>query len=438
MGRRLWWLAIAAMLPFILQCGDPNLDAKISDASTPPLVRAAWEEISAFREDVPRAGLRVAAENSLKWLQNQKVDLVFRFGLRDVARDEMIASYQRLIDLVNHDPSQSSGILAELPEHFDLLKSRGQDDGKGVLATGYYVPAIEMRSQREPGFEIPVYRTPTDSVRAVVAEFGSECTTGFLRAEVNGNKLVPNPAGSVTIDLAALGESCQSKAITGRVVSGFLERFWTRSEIRTTGVLANRGLELGWVASEVDLFFIEIQGSASLVSLDQSRQTLNYEGANGRPYRAIGKLLVDEGRIPRDKISMQTIRQYLAEASAEEVRRVLDYNESFVFFRQIAGGARGCFDFEVTADRTVALDQSVFPANAIGFLDVERPSPPAEEKGFEPESTHIRRIIFNQDTGGAIKGPGRVDLFWGAGESAASHAGVMQTRGQLYLFMPKL
>jgi membrane-bound lytic murein transglycosylase A len=204
----------------------------------------------------------------------------------------------------------------------------------------------------------------------------------------------------------------------------------------TQQVLANRDLEIGWVADEVDLFFVEIQGSAGFETTDHTKMTLNYASADGKKYRAIGTLLLQEGKIPAEKMSMQAIREYLRQATPEEVRRVLDYNESFVFFRIIDGGAHGCFDYEVTQHRSVALDQSVYPANAIGFLDVDRPA-------ILPDGTigtdgRISRIIFNQDTGGAIKGPGRVDLFWGSGVEEERLAGVMQTRGRLFLFVPKV
>lgn len=188
---------------------------------------------------------------------------------------------------------------------------------------------------------------------------------------------------------------------------------------------------LGYVADPVDLFFLQIQGSGTLVFEDGSRKRAGFAVANGHPYKSIGKLLIDEGLVSREEMSMQAIRTFLAE-NPEEVRRVLSYNPSYVFFRPLdtTDGPLGCYGVPVTAGRSIATDRRLFPAPVMAWIEGTMPS----DDGGEVE---FARFSVNQDTGGAIRGPGRVDLFVGAGDEAAAIAGRMKNDGRFYLLLPR-
>ena len=145
----------------------------------------------------------------------------------------------------------------------------------------------------------------------------------------------------------------------GRVEGRRLVPYWRRAEI-DAGRLAGRGLELAWARDPVDVFFMEIQGSGTLRFPDGQEQRVGYAGANGRAYRAIGRLLIDEGHVPREAMSMQAIRAWLA-AHPEERQRVLQHNESYVFFRPLAGPPEGSLGRPLTPGRSIATDARLFP-----------------------------------------------------------------------------
>ena len=184
----------------------------------------------------------------------------------------------------------------------------------------------------------------------------------------------------------------------------------------------------------MDFFFLEVQGSGSLRLPDGGRRRIGWAGGNGRPYRSIGKLLIDEGVIPREQMSMQALRSWLA-ANPQEIERVLDYNESMVFFRYLDGAPKGSLGLEVMAERSIATDHKLLPSGALAFLQTTIPT--RAEDGSTVSGGPLGRFVLNQDTGGAIRGADRADFYWGPGELAAERAGLMKQRGQLVFLVPK-
>ena len=188
---------------------------------------------------------------------------------------------------------------------------------------------------------------------------------------------------------------------------------------------------IGYLKDPVDVFFLHVQGSGTLIFDDGTRIRAGYAASNGHRYRSIGRLLIDDGLVGRDEMSMQAIRAYL-EANPEELRRVLAYNPSYVFFRPLPadGGPLGCYGVTLTAGRSIATDRRLFPAPVATWIEGTMPDGQSGERKFA-------RFAFNQDTGGSIIGPGRVDLFIGAGGGAAEIAGRMRHGGRLYLLLPR-
>ncbi len=188
---------------------------------------------------------------------------------------------------------------------------------------------------------------------------------------------------------------------------------------------------MGYVDDPVDAFFLHVQGSGTLVFPDGGRVRAGYAHTNGRPYRSIGRLLIDDGLVSREEMSMQAIRAYLDE-HPDELRRVLSYNPSYVFFRALPadGGPLGCYGEPVTGGRSIATDRRLFPAPVMAWINAVMPT---AEGGEVP----ISRFVLNQDTGGSIRGPGRVDLFFGQGDEAGELAGRTKHLGELYFLLPK-
>jgi membrane-bound lytic murein transglycosylase A len=260
--------------------------------------------------------------------------------------------------------------------------------------------------------------------------------TGYYEAELRGSRhregpyttpLLKRPADLVMVELGQFRPDWRGQRIAGRVEGGQLRPYASRAEIGR-GALAQRGLELFWVDDPVDAFFLQIQGSGRILLPDGGVAQLGYDGQNGRPYVAIGKVLADRGALPRDAVTMQSIRAWLA-AHPDEAAAVMDENPSYVFFRELKGdGPLGAEGVVLTPGRSLAVDPTFLPYGVPLWLDAEDA---AEGNG------RLRRLVIAQDTGGAIRGPVRGDVFWGYGKDAAERAGTMKDRGTYYMLLPR-
>jgi membrane-bound lytic murein transglycosylase A len=201
---------------------------------------------------------------------------------------------------------------------------------------------------------------------------------------------------------------------------------YTRAEIED-GALAGKGLELLWVDSPIDEFFLEIQGSG-LVQLGHGKTArVGYDGSNRKPYVAVGRLLIERSEVPREKMTMDAIREWMA-ANPQKGAALRRENPSYVFFRELTGdGPLGAEQVALTPGRSLAVDRHFIALGVPVWLEAKERFSDASE----------RRLVVAQDTGGAIKGPVRGDLFWGNGSDAAKRAGAMNARGQYFLLLPR-
>ena len=256
-------------------------------------------------------------------------------------------------------------------------------DGK-AFATGYFEPEIAGSRVPAPGYATPVYSLPPDLVRCTRAD-GVEGRGRF--------------------------------DATGACVA-----YFTRAEIED-GALVGKGLEIGWAADPVAMFFLEIQGSGRLRLPDGTVMRIGYAGQNGHAYVAIGKLLRERGALEPGKATMQAILDWIA-AHPAEGKALMRENASYIFFRELTGpGPLGALNIPVIPRGSVAADPAFIPLGAPVYLTMDR----AEANG----------LWVAQDTGGAIKGANRVDTFWGAGEEAKSLAGGMAANGRAWVLLPK-
>ena len=251
------------------------------------------------------------------------------------------------------------------------------------------------------------------------------------RSERYGTPLYKRPADLVTVNLGLFSDDLKGKRVAGRVKDGELVPFPARKEIEA-GALAGRDLELVWVDDPVDAFFLQIQGSGRVELDDGSELRVGYAAQNGRDYVPIGRKLIERGALARENVSMQSIRQWLAD-NPGQADEVMNENPSFVFFRELKGeGPVGGQGVALTAGRSIAVDRRQVPYGAPVWLETQAPDPDAAK----PDRP-FRRLMVAQDTGGAIRGPVRGDVFWGYGEDAASVAGRMKHQGRWYLLLPK-
>ena len=279
---------------------------------------------------------------------------------------------------------------------FAVLQVFNRKQPRGLF-TGYYEPLLFGSRTRSARYSTPLYRHPGDMISIDLGEFRDDLEGRRVAGRLSGRKLLP---------------------------------YWDRGQIRG-GALGGRGLELLWVDDAVDAFFLQIQGSGQVELAGGGRTRVGYAGQNGHAYYAIGRELIERGALTRENVSLQTIRAWL-EANPDEAEAVMATNRSFVFFREIRGeGPIGSQGVALTPERSLAVDRRFLPLGAPVFLSAEHPS----EDGEETEV--LQRLLIAQDTGGAIRGPVRGDVFWGAGKRAEEIAGRMKHEGELYLLLPQ-
>ena len=343
-----------------------------------------------IRDDRYLEGLIDAVKMSQRYL-NASGEKIMRFGDRTITRKEYAGALQALVAYFSSHQSPEER-LAYLVQNFLFVDATGKKGSEPILLTGYFEPLIKGSEVRTEHFSQPLYSLPPDLVTISLKEFSQKfAEEGDLKARVAGNRVVP---------------------------------YFTRSEIDgETKALSNKGLELAWV-DPVDAFFLHIQGSGSVQLQDGSERILNYADKNGRRYEAIGKYLKEA--IYPEQVSMQTITSHLRTLRQKEREALLFKNPSYVFFKVSSERAVTASGVPATAERTIATDPSVYPKGALAYL-----------RFFDPTANSTTsRFVVDQDTGGAIRGPTRVDLFCGRGEKAAQLAGQLQDKqaGVSYLF----
>ncbi|MBI1260233.1 MAG: murein transglycosylase [Rhizobiales bacterium] len=207
----------------------------------------------------------------------------------------------------------------------------------------------------------------------------------------------------------------------------------TRSQIEA-GALSGKSSVLVWLADPVDAFFLHVQGSGRVALAKGGTMRLAFAGKNGQPYTSIGKVLIDQGALKREKVSMQTIRAWL-NAHPDQIMSILHQNASYIFFRELHEsndtlGPLGAEGINLTPGRSLAVDRSLHPLGVPLWLNATHP---AMEAGDKP----LQRLMIAQDTGTAIRGLQRGDVFWGTGDEAAHIAGHMKSEGELFALLPR-
>jgi membrane-bound lytic murein transglycosylase A len=222
--------------------------------------------------------------------------------------------------------------------------------------------------------------------------------------------------------------------VVGRVQGEQFLPYFTRRQIDEDGSLRGRSLEIAWVADPVELFFLHIQGSGIIRLPDGTELNVGYAAQNGWPYRSIGRLLIDRGKMTREEVSMQRLRRYLND-HPDEQSEILAYNESYVFFRVNPVGPLGSLGVPVTAGRSIATDSRLFPKGALALIQTEIPILDGGGRliGWRP----VSRFVVNQDTGGAIRGLQRADIYFGTGSAAAGLGGYMNRPGKMFFLILK-
>jgi len=370
--------------PAAAQCDQAG--ATVPLAAEPPL----------FQDDLGYEALAAAIDRSVHYLRRLPGEKAFVLCGEEYSSSRLIESLLAFQRIIAEKPSPQA-LTARLKKEFILCQATGRASDHRMFLTGYFEPLFKASLTPTAIYRYPLYRKPAD--------------------------LVSLPGGK--------GKGKQ----VGRMEDGSLVPYFSRAEIEKGRLLA--GQELVFLADPVEAFILHVQGSGQIQLADGSLKRVQFTAKNGREYRSIGRLLVEKGVMRREEATMPRIVRYLKE-HPEEQEAVLHHNESFVFFRwgdDAAIGPLGCLGEPLTPGRSVALDQRCFPPGGLAFLTTRKPKVNAagEIVGWEP----LGRFVVNQDSGSAITGPGRLDLFWGAGSYAEAAAGNMKYPGHLYFLVKK-
>jgi membrane-bound lytic murein transglycosylase A len=353
-----------------------------------------------FQDDLDTESLVLAVKTNLIYLERLDPQKVFHYGPHDFTCEQVRESQKFFLGLIraNPDPGQ---LNKEIGRHFQVYRAAGRSGNNKVLFTGYYEPIFDARLRPDHTFKYPLYNKPRDLL---------------------------------SIDLSLFRNDLQDQSIFARIDRDRVVPYYSRYEIEVKKALQGRKLEIAWLKDPVDVTLLHIQGSGRLRLPEGKTISVSYQASNGRPYQSIGRYMLERKLLSRDELSMQSIRAYLA-AHPEVREEVLNYNPSYVFFRILQNGPLGNINIPITPGRTLALDNLLFPKGALAFISCEKPL--VNSEGRITGWTRFSRFVLNQDTGGAIKGAGRADLFWGSGLYAEVAAGHMKHDGDLYVLIKK-
>ncbi len=371
-----------------LHCGALHL----AEAPPPPMAGLVEvDRLPLFADDSDRDSMLRALEQSRAQLDRLPPGRTYALPNRTVT----VAELRRTLDLFRAAVASAPPPIdwtALIAGRFQVLRAA---PAGALLFTGYYEPELRASRERSERFRYPLYQLPSDLV---------------------------------DIDLGKFCSACAGTIAAGRVKDGKFRPYYTRAEIER-GALAGREQELAWLDDPIDAFFLHVQGSGLLRFDDGTFMRVSYAGSNGRPYRSIGKILVERGAIPLEDVSLQSLEDYLR-AHPQERDSLLDQNERYIFFRPVPVGPIGSMGVPLTPGRSIAVDPKAYPLGALSFIRAERP-------GVSGAQLPLARFVFPQDTGAAITGPARVDVFWGSGKAAERIAGPMRSSGELYLLLAR-
>jgi membrane-bound lytic murein transglycosylase A len=358
-----------------------------------------WRSVSA-QDDMAFRDIAAAAHQSLEYYKKLAPETAFSIGTMKVTALDMTVTLQNFLLIIENASLTDEQKVKQIKKDFDFYQSVGSNGWGKVLFTGYYEPVLSCRVNSDDVYKHPLYKKPDDIIEIDLTLFGNDFPRNKLAARIAGKKVLP---------------------------------YYSREEIDQNRALYGRNLEMLWCRDLVDIYFLQIQGSGKADLGDGNVVSILYDGQNGRQYKSLGRSLIDRGAIVKENMSMPAIREYLR-THPDEVVPLLNQNPSYVFFRMDMGPSIGSINVPLTPGRSIATDSKLLPKGALAFIETQRP---VIENNAIKEWMPFSRFVLNQDTGGAIRGPGRVDLFWGQGAEAELAAGYMQQEGKLYFLLRK-
>jgi membrane-bound lytic murein transglycosylase A len=360
-----------------------------------------------LKDQKDQESLIQSINNSLDYLNEKDPDTFHQFGENRVSnqhlKDSLLDFKEKLLEW---------GFSQQFFQYIQQNYHFYQSSVKEVLFTGYFEAHLKGSLEQSEKYRFPLYRKPDDLIRIQLDQFP------FFQKHKGLPRILKGRFG-------------ENRTILP---------YFSRLEIDGRKKLAGKNLEIVWTDDIIDVFFLHIQGSG-VVTLDSGEIfRVNYAESNGHPYRAIGRLLIERGILTYETLSMQSIQRYL-ESHPQKIEDIFNYNPSYVFFREVKKGPMGSINVPLTPYRSIATDKYIFPRGALCYIETELP----DFETRNPAKPHLkvsrwkkfRGFVLNQDTGGAIRGPARVDLYTGYGEKSEYEAGHLKQKGTLFFLIKK-
>ncbi len=308
-----------------------------------------------------------------------------------------VSAWQTICEAANKFVPNDKNTARDFFEYwFKPYRVENNFNPNGVF-TGYYLPLIHASAIKNQRYTTPIYAMPSDLYKIKLGLFHSELTGKTITVKLKDNILTPYP------DRAAI----------------------------ESGVIGKNARVLAWADNPIDVFFAQIQGSAVVQMSDQKKLLIGFAGDNGHPYTAVGKVLVAKHFMEKNAVSMQSIRTWLMQ-HPELANDILNQNASYVFFNILKNGqVLGTQHVPLSPERSLAVDTRFIPLGAPVWLKTTAPTATKTKVPFQ-------QLLIAQDTGGAIKGIIRGDVFWGEGDKAAFAAGYMNSPGQYWILLPRM
>lgn len=359
--------------------------------------REEWPDL---KDDLELKDLDLAILQSLAYLKSRPPGQKFLLGTQEISAQEMVSSLDLFLEILQNN-SDGKSREHQIKTQFDLVRIVRNNTPLPLLITGYYEPSLQGSRYSSSRFRYPVYRLPDDLLIINPRKFSPQLTGQKWVGRIMGKEVIP---------------------------------YYTRQEIDQEGRLTGKNFEILWVDDPLKLFFLHIQGSGEVVLEDGSMVKLGYQGTNGHPYFALGKELIQRGIIRPEELSLQSIYTYL-QGHPQEQQALMNLNPSYIFFKEVRGGPYGSLGRPLTPGRSVAMDFKIFPPAGLAWLKGVQPT--VNDQGQIQSWRPLGRWVLIQDSGGAIKGPSRLDLFWGNGLEAEIAAGHLRHQGAIYLLLKK-
>ena len=332
------------------------------------------------------AGLRTAIDHSLNYLKKPSSRRFFPYG--NITHDHAVDSLKAFKNLVDSG-TRARQLHNAILEQFDVYMSVGCDDMGTVLFTGYYTPIFDGSAKPNNRFKYPLYEMPKN-----------------------------------------LQKASDGRILGQRLSDGSLSPYPNRAQIEQSKML--KGNELIWLEDPFEVYIAHVQGSAKIRLPDGKLKTVGYAANNGHEYKSVAKELVKDGKISSDQMSLASMIRYF-KANIDQVQAYTARNPRFVFFKHESGPPRGSLNEPVTKMRTIATDKSIYPRGCLAFISTRLPRIRGNRIYLDPYGG----FVLDQDTGGAIRAPGRCDVYMGQGDTAGRLAGQTYQEGKLYYLFLK-